>query len=156
MLDGGAPHARHYYWKAHRLHQLSDRVIDVCLERMETATSPFCQIQSWVMGGAASRVPGDATAVGPRDVGYEVSFVNGWPPSDGDGERHRAWSRAGWDALRDESTGVYANFISDEGDAGVDAAYGDRIARLTALKDRWDPANFFRANANIAPSGGVG
>jgi hypothetical protein len=153
MLDGGAPHGRHYYWKAHRLHQLSDRVIDVCLERMSAATSPFCQVQGWVMGGAASRVPGDATAVGPRDVGYEVSFVTGWPPSDGDGERHRTWSRTGWEALRDESTGVYANFISDEGDAGVDAAYGDRIARLTALKDRWDPTNFFRMNANIAASG---
>jgi hypothetical protein len=137
------------------LDDLSDRVIDVCLERMEAATSPFCQIQSWVMGGAASRVPGDATAVGPREVGYEVSFVNGWPRSDGDGERHRAWSRTGWDALSDESTGVYANFISDEGDAGVDAAYGDRVARLTALKDRWDPANFFRMNANIAPTGGA-
>jgi FAD/FMN-containing dehydrogenase len=152
MLDAGAPHGRLYYWKAHRLHGLSDRVVDVCLERMSAATSPFCQIQSWVMGGAASRVAADATAVGPRDVGYEVSFVTGWPPSDGDGERHRAWSRAGWEALRDESTGVYANFISDEGDAGVDAAYGDRLARLTALKDRWDPANFFRMNANIAPT----
>jgi hypothetical protein len=155
MLDGGAPHGRHYYWKAHRLHQLSDRVIDVCLERMSAATSPFCQVQSWVMGGAASRVPGGATAVGPRDVGYEVSFVTGWPPSDGDGERHRAWSRTGWEALRDESTGVYANFISDERDAGVDAAYGDRVGRLTALKDRWDPTNFFHMNANIAPSGGL-
>jgi len=154
MLDGGAPHGRHYYWKARRLDDFSDDVLDVCLERMGAATSPFCQVQSWVMGGAASRVARDATAVGARDVGYEVSFVTGWPPSDGEGERHRAWSRAGWDALHAESTGVYANFISDEGAAGVDAAYGDRLARLTALKDRWDPANFFRMNANIAPSGG--
>jgi FAD/FMN-containing dehydrogenase len=155
MLDAGAPHGRHYYWKAQRLRDLSDRVIEVCLERMSSATSPFCQVQSWVMGGAASRVPAEATAVGPREVGYEVSFVTGWPPADGEGERHRDWSRAGWDALRDVSTGVYANFISDEGDAGLDAAYGDRVGRLTALKDRWDPGNVFRMNANIAPSGGV-
>ena len=33
------------------------------------------------------------------------------------------------------------------------AAYGDRLARLTALKDRYDPTNFFRLNANIPPSG---
>jgi hypothetical protein len=155
MLDAGAPHGRHYYWKAQRLDDLSDRVVDVCMERMEAATSPFSQVQCWVMGGAASRIAGDATAVGPRDVGYEVSFVTGWPPSDGDGERHRSWSRTGWDALRGESTGVYANFISDEGAAGVDAAYGGRVARLTALKDRWDPANLFRMNANIAPSDGA-
>jgi hypothetical protein len=106
------------------------------------------------MGGAASRVAADATAVGPREVGFEVSFVTGWAPSDGDGERHRAWSRAGWDALRGDSVGVYANFISDEGAAGIHGAYGDRVARLTALKDGYDPDNFFRMNANIAPTGG--
>jgi hypothetical protein len=54
--------------------------------------------------------------------------------------------------LRSQSSGVYANFISDEGAAGVDAAYGSRLARLTALKDRYDPTNFFRRNANIPPS----
>jgi hypothetical protein len=34
----------------------------------------------------------------------------------------------------------------------VETAYGHRLKRLTALKDRWDPANFFRHNANIPPS----
>ena len=33
------------------------------------------------------------------------------------------------------------------------AACGERLARLTALKDRYDPTNFFRMNASIAPSG---
>jgi len=28
MLDGGAPHGRHYYWKAHSLPTLTDEVID--------------------------------------------------------------------------------------------------------------------------------
>jgi FAD/FMN-containing dehydrogenase len=49
---------------------------------------------------------------------------------------------------------VYANFISDEGAAGVEAAYGGRLRRLVALKDRYDPDNLFRMNANILPSGG--
>ena len=69
------------------------------------------------------------------------------------GERHTAWVRAGWEARRPHSAGVYANFLSDEGAAGLRAAYGDRLQRLTALKDRWDPANVFRMNANIAPGG---
>jgi hypothetical protein len=47
---------------------------------------------------------------------------------------------------------VYANFLSDEGAAGVEAAYGDWLKRLTALKDRYDSANVFRLNANIPPS----
>jgi hypothetical protein len=43
-------------------------------------------------------------------------------------------------------------FLSDEGAVGVQAAYGSRLRRLTALKDRYDPTNLFRMNANIAPS----
>jgi len=152
MLDGGAPHGRHYYWKAHRLPALSDATIDVFCERASAFTSPFAQINGWAVGGAVSRVDPDATAVGEREVGFELSMTVGWPPADRDGARHRQWSRDGWEALRGESAGVYANFISDEGSAGVEAAYGGRLARLTALKDRYDPANVFRMNANIPPS----
>jgi FAD/FMN-containing dehydrogenase len=155
MLDGGAPHGRHYYWKAHRLPALSDATIDVFCERASAFTSPFAQINGWAVGGAVSRVDPDATAVGERETGFELSFAVGWRPSDPDGERHRAWSRAGWEALRGESAGIYANFISDEGSAGVEAAYGARLARLTAVKDRYDPDNVFRHNANIPPSGEV-
>ncbi len=152
MLDGGAPHGRHYYWRAHRLPDLSDPVIDVFLERMGSRTSPFAQINGWAIGGAVSRVDADATAVGDREPGFEMSVTAGWLRSDGDGERHRAWVREGWEALRPYSTGVYANFISDEGATGVELAYGRRLQRLTALKDVHDPDNFFRMNANIAPS----
>ena len=67
-------------------------------------------------------------------------------------DRHVAWVRDGWQALRPHSVGVYANFLSDEGASGLEAAYGGRLRRLTALKDRYDPANVFRLNANILPA----
>ena len=154
MLDGGAPHGRHYYWKAHRLPRLSDEVIEVIVGHGEAITSPYSQIAGWAIGGAVSRVDPDATAVGQREVGFEFSFAAAWPPSDPDGARHTAWVRAGWEALRPHGVGVYANFLSDEGAAGVEAAYGQRLKRLTALKDRYDPTNVFRLNANIPPSRG--
>ncbi|HEX5619936.1 MAG TPA: FAD-binding oxidoreductase [Solirubrobacteraceae bacterium] len=152
MLDGGAPHGRHYYWKSHRFAGLSDEIAEVFLERLAAMTSPFAQINGWAMGGAVARVDAGATAVGEREVGFDISFAVGWPGSDPDPDRHREWSRAGWEALRPHSVGLYANFVSDEGTAGVEAAYGPRLARLTALKDRHDPANLFRLNANIRPS----
>jgi FAD/FMN-containing dehydrogenase len=153
MLDGGAPHGRHYYWKAHLLPELPDPAVDVCLERLAAIPTPFSQISGWAVGGAVARVDAAATAVGVRHAGFDVSFAAAWMPGDPRGEAHRAWSRAGWERLRPHSAGVYANFISDEGAAGLEAAYGERLARLTVLKDRWDPDNVFHHNANIPPSG---
>ncbi len=156
MLDGGAPHGRHYYWKAHRLPSLTDDVIDILVAQIGSMTSPFAQINGWAVGGAASRVDESGTAVGDRAPGFEMSVTVGWAPSDNDAERHRAWVRQGWEALAPYSDGLYANFISDEGHAGLQAAYGrSRLRRLTTLKDRYDPANVFRMNANIPPSGGA-
>jgi FAD/FMN-containing dehydrogenase len=152
MLDGGAPHGRHYYWKAHRVPRLSDEVIDVILECVETITSPFSQVAGWAVGGAVSAVDPATTAVGDRDPGFEVNIAAAWPPSGPDSRRHVAWVREGWERMRPYAAGVYANFLSDEGTEGVESAYGARLQRLTALKDRYDPENVFRLNANILPS----
>jgi Berberine and berberine like len=105
--------------------------------------------------GAVSRVDPPTTAVGEqaRQVGFDLNVTAGWSPRDPDGERHTAWVLEGWERLAAHAAGVYANFLSDEGTAGVEAAYGERLARLRALKDRCYPANVFRMNANIEPSG---
>ena len=151
MLDGGAPPGRHYYWKSHRLPGIPSGVVDVLMEYLESVPTPFSQINGWMMGGAVSRVDPAATAVGEREIGLDISLAVGWQPGDPNADAHTAWSRAGWEALRPYSSGLYANFISDEGEAGIQAAYGDRTARLSALKATWDRDNVFRMNANIAP-----
>jgi FAD/FMN-containing dehydrogenase len=157
MLDGGAPHGMHYYWKSHRLPVLSKEVIEALVGRVETITSPFSQVGGWAVGGAVSRMDPDATAVSDRErrFGFQVNITAAWPPRDQDGERHTAWVREGWDLLRPYAAGVYANFLSDEDAPGVEEAYGDRLVRLRALKDRYDPTNMFRLNANVRPSRGT-
>ena len=134
MLDGGAPAGRHYYWRSHRLPGLSDAVIDTFVDRVGAITSPFSQVNGWAMGGAVSRADPEATAVGEREVGFDISFAAAWLPTDPEPDRHVAWARDGWEALRPHSSGVYVNFISDEGEAGVETAYGHRLKRLTALR----------------------
>ena len=152
MLDGGAPHGRHYYWKSHRFAGLPDEIINVFMEQIAAIPTPFSQINGWAVGGAVSGVDPAATAVGEREVGFDINITAGWPSADPNGEQHRTWVRQSWERLVPHSVGLYANFVSDEDAAGVEAAYGDRLARLTALKDRYDPTNVFRLNANIPPS----
>jgi hypothetical protein len=45
------------------------------------------------------------------------------------------------------------NFLTDEGEERIRAAYGPaRYDRLKALKRKYDPENFFRRNQNIPPN----
>jgi Berberine and berberine like len=56
-------------------------------------------------------------------------------------------------AVEPFASGVYVNALGDEGQAGIQRAYGaDKLARLAALKGRYDPGNVFHLNHNIRPS----
>ena len=50
------------------------------------------------------------------------------------------------------ATGVYSNFLADEGAARLHQAYpGATYERLVPVKRRVDPENLFRGNHNIRP-----
>ena len=116
----------HYYWRSQRVPELGDEVIDRLAGLVDTITSPLSYVAGFAMSaGALTRVDADATAVSRRDTGFELGIVAGWPPPDPDPERHLAWVRRGRDRLRPHSNGVYSHFISDEGAAGIQDAYGD-------------------------------
>ena len=70
-------------------------------------------------------------------------------------DRHVAWARAFSEALRPHTNGrVYVNFLGDEGEDRVRAAYGpETYARLAKVKAAYDPENVFRMNQNIRPAG---
>ena len=49
--------------------------------------------------------------------------------------------------------GAYVNFLMDEGEDRVKAAYGGNYERLAQVKRRYDPDNTFHVNQNIRPAG---
>jgi hypothetical protein len=106
-------------------------------------------------GGVVSRVPVDATAFPNRDASHDIHIVGSWMPEDAEPERHFSWVRETFRALEPFSRGCYVNFTSDDTlDRISSAAYSpEQWARLTALKGKFDPTNFFRLNANIPPNG---
>ena len=66
--------------------------------------------------------------------------------------RSPTWCKEYWDALHPFSAGgAYVNFMMDEGQDRIQAAFRDNYARLAAIKKKYDPTNFFRVNQNIRP-----
>lgn len=67
---------------------------------------------------------------------------------------HEAWVTGFAAALRQGGdTGVYVNFLGDEGAARIREGYpGATWDRLGAIKGRYDPTNLFRLNHNIPPA----
>ena len=153
MFDAAYPHGRHYYWKAHKLGPLTDDVIDVVVEHAGRVTSPLSAVPIFCLGGAVARVPEQSTAFPFRDACHDINIVASWLPEEAaDADRHIQWVRAMFHALEPSSRGVYVNFTSDDANERVRQAYNDnQWTRLTALKAKYDPTNFFRMNANIPP-----
>ena len=114
------------------------------------ATLPDVGLQAY--GGAIADVADAATAFGHRGTRFEYVAAARWTDRDEDGARMTA-ARATAAELEPFAVGAYVNALSDEGAAGVRRAYPEaKLARLTAVKDAYDPGNVFRRNHNIAPS----
>lgn len=140
------------YWKADYLSVLSNAAIDVLVEHLETISSPLSDFKIAYLGGAASCLP-DNSAMSHRDSPLLLNINARWPLSDA-GEPHIAWTRSLFKSMQPYSAGtVYVNFLMNEGQDRVRAAYGpEKYDRLVALKTEYDPTNFFHFNQNIEPS----
>ncbi len=150
-VDG---HQQRRYWKGHYLTALTDEAIERFLLR-GTADGrgerlPGAALQSH--GGAIADVPVTDTAFAHRDTLVEFTTSTGWTEPGEDGERIAAARRCAA-AVEPFAGGAYVNALNDEGAVGVRRAYpAATLARLTALKDTYDPGNVFHLNHNIAPT----
>jgi FAD/FMN-containing dehydrogenase len=155
VFNAGVPHGWHYYWKSWELPPLQDAAIDTLVEQARRITSPRSYVIVFQLGGALARVGEHDTAFGQRDAAHDVNINAVWLPGDAARDEHVRWARECYAALEPFATGrTYVNFLADEGQQRVRAAYGEkRYARLVALKRVHDPDNVFRLNQNIDPRG---
>jgi len=123
------------------------------LDRLEASDAAMRVAQLRVLGGAAARVPADATAYAHRDRAIMVTVASFYTDAD-DRPVREAWVADLAQALH-QRAGAYVNFLGDEGAARVHEAYpGATWDRLAAAKARYDPGNLFRLNQNIPPATG--
>ncbi len=107
-------------------------------------------------GGAIAEVADEATAFSQRDAAFEYVAAARWTDPDEDVDR-MLQARESAARLAPFASGAYVNVLTDEGAAGVSRAYSPaKLARLTALKNTWDPDNVFHLNQNIPPTATTG
>ena len=118
-----------------------------------TVAVPLTQQILFPWGGAVSRVADDATPMTNRHTSWITHPFAVWEDA-ADDAANIEWARAfRSDISSFANGGTYLNFIGDEGQDRVRAAYGDaKYARLAAIKAEWDPTNLFKGNQNIKPS----
>ena len=152
MIDASVPHGLGYYWKSEYLRPLSDELIDTLVAHAWRVATPESYTAMFHMGGAVGREDREGSAFEDRYAAHAMTIDGVWSDPDAS-EPCMAWARNFWDAVRPHSTGrVYVNFLGEEGQDRVRAAYGaQKYERLRALKRKYDPTNFFRVNQNIVP-----
>ena len=152
MLDASLPPGLHNYWRSSYFRDLSDDMIDTILSKIADAPSPLSRFFIEVLSGEATRKrPGD-TAFPVRSKMYNFLFLGIWQDP-GATTENMDWVHASWESIRPFlSSHVYVNYLSQEGQERVRAAYGENYERLVAVKRKYDPTNLFRVNQNIKPS----
>jgi FAD/FMN-containing dehydrogenase len=123
-------------------------VLQLLAEVRASERSPFIAVRS--VGGAVSRVPGDATAYAHRQA--ELMFVTTAVGPKPVVEAARPALDAIWGRLAPHVNGAYANFLGSATEEDVAAIYPTQTyQRLAAVKRQYDPGNLFARNHNIRP-----
>jgi FAD/FMN-containing dehydrogenase len=152
VFDALYPKGQQWYWRADFVDELTDEAIAIHLEHAAQLPTPQSTMHLYPIDGAAHRVRNGDTAFSYRDARYGQVIV-GVDPDPANNDRMTAWAREYHDALHPHSAGgAYVNMMMhDEGPDRVRASYRDNYDRLVEVKRRYDPANLFRVNQNIAP-----
>ena len=129
-------------------------VAEMILDHLKSSTGMMAVAQLRALGGAMARVPVEATAFAHRNskIMMNVATLYEQPA---DKATYEAWAAGFANALQQEDRGAYVNFLGEDGEARIRAAYpGETWERLREIKARYDPNNLFRLNQNIPPANG--
>jgi len=151
LLDATQPKGRRYYWKSHYLARIEAKAVDVLVEHSTRLVSPHSAIVLFHLQGALGELPAEHSPAGNRDAAFVLNITSAWERAADDAANLR-WARDCFEATQGFSTGgTYINFLTEEeGCQRIEAAYGKPIlARLAALKKKYDPDNLFRHTKNI-------
>ena len=132
--------------------QLSAGGVDTMIRQIEARVSTgsgsgVILLDSY--GGAINRVKKNATAFVHRDALFSLQYLAYWDPSS-PAAPNLHWLGTFYAAMRPYvSSFAYQNYIDPELRNWQHAYYGANLARLIAVKRRYDPQNVFRSRQSV-------
>jgi FAD/FMN-containing dehydrogenase len=152
MFDGIYPAGLQWYWRSEFFEHYDDKAINLHMKYGAQLPSMQSTMHIYPINGAAGRVGPKDTAWGYRDANF-AQVIAGVDPDPRNNEQLIQWAKDYWLAMHPYSMGGgYVNMIMDEGESQVKSAYRDNYQRLSQVKAKYDPDNFFHVNQNIKPA----
>jgi FAD/FMN-containing dehydrogenase len=139
------------YTKTGFVKKISPQLIDAMIAGLEEHSERDTLLGFQQAGGAISRVAAAATAFPHRDI-HATAVLNAVWPSTADPAPHVKWLRQFWAQIVPHTYGFYTNDAIEESQRQLDENYLGNYPRLVKVKNRYDPTNLFRLNANVRPT----
>lgn len=150
--DNTERHSLRRYSKGHYLQQLPDAAIEAFVTRGDPDAPARPNVGLQAYGGAIADVPDEDAAFSHRTTMFEFGTGTSWT-NPADDESRIAAARRSAAAMAPFANGVYVNALTDEGAEGVRRAYSpEKLRKLVAVKNIYDPTNVFHLNQNIQPN----
>jgi FAD/FMN-containing dehydrogenase len=152
VWDNSDPRHGGDYIKSGFVTSIDDAQVDAIVDGFEAESNRSTTFFYGQSGGAINRVAEDATAFPNRNAVAAPTVVVAWN-LDADPGPHVDYIRSYWTTIEKFTDGFYTNTGDFETQANLNRNYRGNYRRLVEVKDRYDPGNLFRLNANVQPSG---
>jgi FAD/FMN-containing dehydrogenase len=150
-LDNSNRHGIRQYMKSSMVTDFSEALVDEIIDLYRP--DPMSKFFFMQAGGAVARVAPTATAFPHRSAHCNMMRLNAWFNMESDQQKadRIADVRADWAVVEPYTHGFYVN-LNDDNEKKTHANYGLNYERLVAAKNKYDPSNLLRLNANIKPT----
>ena len=155
VWDNSDPRHGGDYIKSGFVSEISDAQIDAVVDGFQADPERSTTFFYGQSGGAINRVAENATAFPNRNAIAAPTIVVSWNEG-ADPEPHIDYIRSYWPSIEKYTDGFYTNTGDFETQADLNKNYRGNYKRLVELKNRYDPGNLFRLNANVQPTTDAG
>ena len=149
--DNTDPRSTGSYLKSGFIDEIPDNLVSLISQNFKTFNERGTTMFFQHSGGAIGRVPADATAFAHRKSVANMFAVVEWPLTESR-DSHVKYVKEYWKDFEPFTDGWYTNEVDDHSAKTVNSNYQGNYERLLKVKNKYDPTNLFRLNANVKPT----